>query len=186
MAPVASASGSVTGPGRRRAAVVTTIRRRVPRKTRANHFGARIQERVQLDDRLRAGLQGAASCHRSRRTHSTVPSADLAVIVACPLSTARAAASASTGSDLPRWRRSWRLGRLTSTTATSASRSERARPAPREPVPSTRQRPPHRGAAATPAAVRGRARPRQSSATRGNAPACRYARESAEAAGGRY
>lgn len=50
------------------------------------------------------------------RIISTVPSALFGVAVAVPARTARAAFSASIGSDLPRWRRTLRSGRLTSIT----------------------------------------------------------------------
>jgi hypothetical protein len=49
---------------------------------------------------------------------STIPSRRLGAAVAVPASTARAAASASIGSDLPRCRRVRRSGRSTSTTRT--------------------------------------------------------------------
>jgi hypothetical protein len=53
---------------------------------------------------------------RSTRSISTVPSAALGRTSPWPASAARAAASASIGSDLPWRRRVWRLGRVTSTT----------------------------------------------------------------------
>ena len=49
---------------------------------------------------------------------------------------ARAASTASAGSDLPVRRRDWRLGRSTSTTSMPARRRDRAKPAPYELVPS--------------------------------------------------
>jgi hypothetical protein len=55
---------------------------------------------------------------RSARIDSTIPSRRLGAAVAVPASTARAAASASIGPDLPRWRRVRRSGRSTSTTVT--------------------------------------------------------------------
>jgi uncharacterized membrane protein len=61
---------------------------------------------------------------------------DFGVTVASPESTLRAAASASSGSDLPALRRSLRSGRSTSTTTTPRSRSQRHSPAPYAPVPS--------------------------------------------------
>ena len=54
---------------------------------------------------------------RSTRMASTFPSLVLADPVASPPWAARAAATASWGSDLPVRRRRWRLGRSTSTTA---------------------------------------------------------------------
>ena len=53
----------------------------------------------------------------SIRIASTEPSPLLGTAVACPLRTARAAACASGESVLPNRRRSWRLGRFTSTTS---------------------------------------------------------------------
>ncbi len=49
---------------------------------------------------------------------------------ASPETMARAAASASVGSDLPFSRRVWRLGRMTSITNWSSPARKRARPAP--------------------------------------------------------
>jgi hypothetical protein len=51
-----------------------------------------------------------------------LPSALLAIPLARPDSTARPASTASSSSDLPWLRRSWRLGRSTSVTATSRLR----------------------------------------------------------------
>ena len=68
---------------------------------------------------------------------STAPSPVLAIPVARPLSTARAASTASAGSDLPACRRARRLGRSTSITSSPQPRRKRARPAPYAPVPST-------------------------------------------------
>jgi hypothetical protein len=67
---------------------------------------------------------------RSERTISTVPSWALGMPVASPAWTARAAASASTGSLLPWRRRAARSGRLTSSTRWSWAHRKRARPAP--------------------------------------------------------
>jgi hypothetical protein len=55
---------------------------------------------------------------RDTRIASTIPSRRLGTAVATPASAARAAASASIGSDLPRCRRVRRSGRSTSTTRT--------------------------------------------------------------------
>jgi hypothetical protein len=55
---------------------------------------------------------------RNTRIASMIPSRRLGAAVAVPASTARAAASASIGSDLPCCRRMRRSGRLTSTTLT--------------------------------------------------------------------
>ncbi len=52
---------------------------------------------------------------------SMLPLASLGFTVAVPASTARAAASASIGSDLPLWRRRRRSGRGTSMTLTPLS-----------------------------------------------------------------
>src|SRR5271165_4760507 len=70
----------------------------------------------------------------STRMASTPPSLDLHAPAARPLMTARAASTASRGSDLPWLRRAWRFGRLTSTTSTPLRRRNRASPTPYEPV----------------------------------------------------
>jgi hypothetical protein len=67
---------------------------------------------------------------RSERIISTCPVPALGATVAWPACTARAAASASSGSDLPRRRRAWRSGRLTSTTTWPLAARKRARAAP--------------------------------------------------------
>ena len=67
---------------------------------------------------------------RNVRTISLGPSPVLGWAVAVPASTARAAASASTESDLPRRRRVRRSGRSTSITEILRARSQRASPAP--------------------------------------------------------
>jgi hypothetical protein len=67
---------------------------------------------------------------------STLPSLDLPAPCARPDRAARAASMASAGSDLPVRRRDWRLGRSTSSTAMPELRSERAKVAPYELVPS--------------------------------------------------
>jgi len=66
----------------------------------------------------------------SARIASTFPSRDLAAPQARPDNAARAASTASSGSDLPDRRRACRLGRSTSTISTPALRRNRARPAP--------------------------------------------------------
>jgi hypothetical protein len=58
---------------------------------------------------------------RSTRIDSTTPALVVGATLASPFSAARAAASASTVSDLPRRRRAWRFGRFTSTTSTPSS-----------------------------------------------------------------
>ena len=75
-----------------------------------------VDEAVQLVRcRVRAFIAPARAT-RSWRRASTGPVPVLGITMASPASTARAAASASTGSDFPRRRRCWRLGRFTSTT----------------------------------------------------------------------
>lgn len=64
------------------------------------------------------------------RIASTLPSRDFGKPVAVPDRAARAAATASTGSDLPCRCRVWRFGRSTSTTATPARVRYRDRPTP--------------------------------------------------------
>src|SRR5436190_10583804 len=71
------------------------------------------------------------------RIASTSPSAVFAIPDARPDNTARAASIASSSSDLPLRRRSWRLGRSTSITTRPRPRRCRASPAPYAPVPST-------------------------------------------------
>ena len=64
------------------------------------------------------------------RMASTGPSLVLPAPEARPLMAARAASTASSGSDLPWLRRDCRLGRLTSTTSTPLRRRNRAEPHP--------------------------------------------------------
>ena len=88
-----------------------------------------------------------ATC--STRIASTSPSRLFGRPNAWPDNAARAAATASTGSDLPSRRRTCRFGRSTSTTAIPARSKWRASPAPYEPVPSTPTRSSRRGSAAS-------------------------------------
>ena len=67
---------------------------------------------------------------RNTRIDSTIPPWVFGTTLASPLSTARAAASASAVSDLPRRRRAWRLGRITSITSMPRSARWRESPAP--------------------------------------------------------
>jgi hypothetical protein len=69
---------------------------------------------------LRA-LTALARATRSSRIDSTIPSVCLGTVVAVPASAKRAAISASTGSLLPRRRRVWACGWLTSTTTMPCS-----------------------------------------------------------------
>src|SRR6266536_3780752 len=71
------------------------------------------------------------------RIASTSPSADFAIPDARPDNAARAASIASSSSDLPLRRRSWRFGRSTSITTSRRLRRWRASPAPYAPVPAT-------------------------------------------------
>jgi hypothetical protein len=75
-------------------------------------------EAAQLLLGLGAGLDALRRATSKARSCPAGPARRLGVAVASPASTARAAASASTGSDLPRRRRATRLGRLTSNTVT--------------------------------------------------------------------
>jgi hypothetical protein len=80
-----------------------------------------------------AWLRALTAVARATRRHRTISTRWLPVLgmaVTCPASTARAAASASTGSDLPRRRRAERSGRLTSKTSWPWAPRKRARPAP--------------------------------------------------------
>ena len=74
---------------------------------------------------------------RNTPIDSTIPLWVFGTTLASPLSTARAATSASAVSDLPRCRRAWRLGRITSITSMPRSARWREGPAPYAPVPST-------------------------------------------------
>lgn len=85
---------------------------------------------------------------------STLPSRVLPAPCARPDSAARAASTASAGSDLPVRRRAWRLGRSTSTTLTPSARSDRARLAHRSPCPPRRPERCRRRSAARRAACR--------------------------------
>jgi transposase len=76
------------------------------------------QQRLELVDGRGPGLDGASAGGANTRIASMIPSRRLGAAVALPASTARAAASASIGSDLPRWRPVRRSGRSTSTTRT--------------------------------------------------------------------
>jgi hypothetical protein len=67
---------------------------------------------------------------RNARIDSMMLSWDFGITVASPFIAARAAASASTVSDLPRQRRICRFGRLTSSTSTCSPVRKRKRPAP--------------------------------------------------------
>jgi hypothetical protein len=71
-----------------------------------------------------------ARATRSERIISTCPVPALGATVAWPACTARAAASASSGSDLPRRRRAARSQRLTSKTTWPLAARKRARAAP--------------------------------------------------------
>jgi hypothetical protein len=93
-------------------------------------LGRGDQQIAELVGGLGAALMAPVRATRSTRMASTIPLRALGVVVASSASTARAAASASMGSDLPRRRRRWRLGRSTSTTLTPAWVKWRVRPAP--------------------------------------------------------
>src|SRR5215472_10010003 len=63
-------------------------------------------------------LTAPARATRSARMDSAAPSRLFGTPAASPLRAATAAATASAASDLPRWRRACRLGRITSATST--------------------------------------------------------------------
>lgn len=77
---------------------------------------------AELDSAVIAVTSCARSAFRARSA-STHPSVLFGTLVPSPASTLRAAASASTGSDLPSLRRTERLGRSTSCTSSPASTS---------------------------------------------------------------
>ena len=91
---------------------------------------------AELDSAVIAVTSCARSAFRARSA-STHPSALFGTLVPSPASTLRAAARASTGSDLPSLRRTARLGRSTSYTLYPASTSRLVSAAPYELVPST-------------------------------------------------
>jgi hypothetical protein len=71
------------------------------------------------------------------RICSTAPSRHFGEVLADPDRAARAAASASIGSDFPNRRRICRFGRSTSTTTIPSLWRYRVKPTPYDPVPST-------------------------------------------------
>ena len=75
-------------------------------------------------------LTAVARATRSERIISTIPSPVLGMTVTSPACTARAAASASEGSDLPCRRRADRSGRLTSSTTWPSACEEAGQPGP--------------------------------------------------------
>lgn len=90
---------------------------------------------AELDSAVIAVTSCARSAFRARSA-STHPSVLFGTLVPSPASTLRAAASASTGSDLPSLHRTERLGRSTSCTSYPASTSRLVSAAPYELVPS--------------------------------------------------
>ena len=92
----------------------------------AQVLGAVDEQRLDLVGGLGLGLDGAVAAMLSARSAPTWPSRSLGTAVASPASTARAAASASTGSLLPLRRRRARSGRLTSSTLIPAACRQRA------------------------------------------------------------
>jgi hypothetical protein len=101
------------GPGRRRAAVLASWRRGDLAAARAAQLGGHHQH-PQRGGGLGAGLGRGGAGHPQAAHHRHQMVAGLGMAVAWPACTARAAASASTGSDVPRRWRAWRSGRLTS------------------------------------------------------------------------
>ncbi len=91
--------------------------------------------RIWLRQRARAWRPERCATSNARIA-STFPSPVFAMPDARPDNAARAASIASTGSDLPCMRRSWRLVRSTSITTSPHDCRYRERPAPYAPVPS--------------------------------------------------
>ena len=96
----------------------------------AQLLGGGDQQRFERVDVWVRALIAVARATRSERIISTWPVPALGVTVTWPACTARAAASASSGSDLPWRRRADRSGRLTSSTTWPAAARKRARAAP--------------------------------------------------------
>src|SRR5829696_1977723 len=103
---------------------------RMPSSCSGNSAGALTMMALSVSMAWVLALTAASRAIFKWRIISTEPVPDFGSAVACPPSTARAAASASSGSSLPRWRRALRSGRLTSRTRCPASRRARERPAP--------------------------------------------------------
>jgi hypothetical protein len=112
---MAAASGVVTGPGSRAAVVCTSRTVDRPRSCSRSSAGAVTTSALSALMAWVRALIALARATRSERIISTCPSPALGMLPSRAW-TARAAASASIGSDLPRRRRAWRSGRLTSTT----------------------------------------------------------------------
>lgn len=134
---VAVMTGSPPRRGRSAAATPPRWSRLTPRnRSRSSSGAVKPRWRIWLSDLILVDRADRFATTRARMA-STLPSRVLPAPWALPDSAARAASTASAGSDLPVRRRDWRFGRSTSTTATPAARSDRARLAPYEPVPST-------------------------------------------------
>ena len=104
--------------GRSRAAVVTSFDTVLPRSVSRRSSGPLTSSaRIWLMAVMRPCLAERRAT-RKARIASTAPFRVFGCPAAWPDCAARAAATASTGSDLPWLRRSWRLGRFTSTTLT--------------------------------------------------------------------
>ena len=128
---VAVMTGSPPGRGRSAAATPPRWSRLTPAQSIPQLVGRGEAEVADLVERLDPASSGRERLATTRaRMASTLPSRVLPAPWARPDSAARAASTASAGSDLPVRRRAWRLGRSTSTTATPTARSERARLAP--------------------------------------------------------
>ena len=89
----------------------------------------KVSWRIWVSALIRASRAERLATTRTRMA-STEPSLLLAVPWARPDRAARAASTASRGSDLPLWRRAWRFWRSTSMTSTPARARKRATPAP--------------------------------------------------------
>src|SRR5829696_525182 len=134
----AAATGVVTGPSSSPAVVWTSRTGDRSRSCSRSSAGAVTTSALSALMAWVRALIAVARATRSERIISTWPSPALGMLPWLAW-TARAAASASSGPDLPRRRRAWRLGRLTSTTAWPWARRKRVSPAPKLPVPSIPQ-----------------------------------------------
>jgi hypothetical protein len=135
---LAAAAGVVTGLGSSAAVVRTSRTVDRPRSCSRSSAGAVTTSALSALMAWVRAFIAVARATPSERIISTCPSPALGTLP-CWAWTARAAASASSGSDLPRRRRAWRSGRLTSTTTWPWRWRKRVSPAPKDPVPSIPQ-----------------------------------------------
>ena len=129
-ASLLAASGLPRTPGRSWAVLLTSrVVESALSWSRSSGGAVTSSERRALIAWVRA-LIAVPRATRNTRIISTRSSPAFGEPAASADRTARAAASASVGSDLPLRRRVWRLGRITSTTSLSRARKCRAKAAP--------------------------------------------------------